>query len=272
MNLLFSVNRDYLEHLKECIYSISKFKVSEGYDIYILNSDFAQNDLAELEDVFKEDNIRFHYIYVNSRKISTFPKTKRYPEEIYYRIYAKEFLPDTIDRILYLDADTIVINSLETIYHIPFEDNYYLACTHVRKLLNKVNLIRLGISDECPYINSGVLLINLKKLREEQNLEKVEQYVEKYKNFLVLPDQDIITALYGKKVGILDSMKYNLSDRMITVHNTTPGNFKIDQEWVKNNTVIIHYYGKQKPWNENYKGILDKFYQENKRGLENTRS
>ena len=36
----------------------------------------------------------------------------------------------------------------------------------------------------------------------------------------------------------------------------------IDLDWVRKNAVIIHYYGDNKPWKENYKGILNVFYDE----------
>ena len=59
-------------------------------------------------------------------------------------------------------------------------------------------------------------------------------------------------------------MKYNLSDRMLSFYNADPSHKKIDLEWVRENTVVIHYYGKQKPWKKNYLGILNVFYREMK--------
>lgn len=120
------------------------------------------------------------------------------------------------------------------------------------------------MEEESTYINSGVMLMNLSELREKQNIKEVMSFVEKKRRYLTLPDQDIITALYGNKTGILDTMKYNLSDRMLSFYNADPSHKKIDLEWVRENTVVIHYYGKQKPWKKNYLGILDVFYREMK--------
>lgn len=78
----------------------------------------------------------------------------------------------------------------------------------------------------------------------------------------ILPDQDIITALYGEKVKLVDTMRYNLSDRILTFYNANPKNEKVDLEWVKSNAVVIHYCGKNKPWKDGYVGILDVFYKE----------
>ncbi len=48
-----------------------------------------------------------------------------------------------------------------------FQGNYFLACTHIRKVLNKINRIQLGIKKKYPYINSGVMLMNLEELRKK---------------------------------------------------------------------------------------------------------
>ena len=82
-----------------------------------------------------------------------------------------KYLPDNIDRILYLDSDTVVINKLNELYNMNFEDNYFIAATHIGKAVHKFNEMRLGIKQDEPYINTGVLLINLKELRKI-NIEK----------------------------------------------------------------------------------------------------
>ena len=261
MNILFSINHGFVNHMRDCIKSIIRFKSSDGYDFYVMHSDLTNDDIEMLHDM-EEKNIRFHLVYVSADKIKDFPQTGRYPAEIYYRIYASALLPDDLDRILYLDADIIVVNPLDELYNMSFDGNYILACTHVRSFLTSVNLRRLGIEEKCPYVNSGVMLMNLDTLRNVQDFHEVEQFVELHKNDLTLPDQDIITALYGQHVGIIDSLKYNLSDRVLAFYNSTPGNYKIDLDWIQNNTVIIHYCGRQKPWNKNYVGVLDRFYKQ----------
>lgn len=254
-----------MEHVINCIRSIVRFPSEDGYDIYILHSDIQEQDQAYFTMQIENKDIRIHFQFVDSAVFMPFPESDRYPRLIYYRIFAASLLPTDVERILYLDGDTIVINPLDELYNMNFEGNYFLACTHVKKFLNKVNQYRLGMEEESTYINSGVMLMNLKELREKQNIKEVMSFVKKRKRYLALPDQDIITALYGKKTGILDTMKYNLSDRMISVYNADLSHQKIDLEWIRENAVIIHYYGKQKPWKKPYLGILDVFYQELKK-------
>lgn len=97
-------------------------------------------------------------------------------------------------------------------------------------------------------------------LRQNLDLEEIRQYALNHQHTLILPDQDILTALYGNNVKILDSLLYNLSDRTLFSHNANPKNEKIDLAWVSENSVVIHYFGKNKPWDSLYAGILDTFY------------
>lgn len=267
MNILFTINREYMEHVIDCIRSIVRFPSDDGYDIYILHSDIQEQDQIYFRSQIENRNTTVHFQFVEPSFFAAFPESDRYPRLIYYRIFAASLLPPDVDRILYLDGDTIVINPIDELYKTDFEGNYFLACTHVKKFLNKVNRYRLGMEEENAYINSGVMLMNLSELREKQNIKEIMTFVEKRKRYLALPDQDIITALYGNKTGILDTMKYNLSDRMISVYNADLSHRKIDLEWIRKNTVIIHYYGKQKPWKKTYLGILDVFYWEIKEKL-----
>jgi lipopolysaccharide biosynthesis glycosyltransferase len=268
MNLLFTVNRGYIGHVMDCIHSIVRFYSEDGYDIYILHSDLQEEDQEYVSKQIENPKVRLHFQFVDPELFASFPESERYPRLIYYRIFAAAFLPEDLDRVLYLDGDIIVINPLDELYQMKFNGNYFFACTHVKKFLNKVNQYRLGMKEERNYINSGVLLMNLRELRKVQMREEVLSFVDKRKRYLTLPDQDIITALYGNKIGIIDTMRYNLSDRMLSLYNSDLSHDKIDLDWIRQNTVIIHYYGKQKPWKKSYLGKLDIFYHELKKQKE----
>ena len=57
-------------------------------------------------------------------------------------------------------------------------------------------------------------------------------------------------------------MRYNLNDRVLNLYNMDPLNRPVDLAWVRENAVILHYFGKNKPWKEGYIGILGGLYWE----------
>ena len=169
-------------------------------------------------------------------------------------------MPQTLDRILYLDPDIIVNGSVKELYNIPMDSYYFAAASHIGGFMQKINEIRLDMDEESPYINSGVMLMNLERLRNEQNFDDVFTFIEKRKNFLILPDQDVISSLYGSKIYALDSFRYNMTEKLFRTHSLFEKDLNL--EWVKKNSIIIHYCGRNKPWKNNYSGQLNVFYNE----------
>ena len=261
LNLLFAINHGYISMFLDCMRSILKNGGEDRYAVYLLHSDLTDADQAAITDSLGS-GADVHFVPVDPALFDGFPESSRYPRQIYYRIAAPLLLPPDLDRVLYLDADLVVINPLRTLYDQPFDGAYYLGCTHIRKFLSKLNQARLGVEQEVPYINTGVLLMNLPALREHLRMEDVRAYANEHKAALLLPDQDILSALFGDRIKLVDPLRYNLSDRILSFHNADPAKTHIDVDWVRANTVIIHYCGKNKPWAEKYHGVLDVFYHE----------
>ena len=261
MNLLFAINQNFTDLLCNCILSIVKNGGEDHYNAYILHSDLQDEDKKKIQ-LSTGEQMQCHFIYVEEAAVAGFPESSRYPKQIYYRLLAPLLLPVGLDRILYLDVDLVVINPLKDLYYMDFEDNYYIACSHIKNLLTKFNQMRLGVDGNVPYINTGVMLMNLDSLRKVLTLEQIQKTAEEKMRIFMLPDQDLLTVMYGDKIKLADTMRYNLSDRMISYYNADPRHEKLDLEWVRKNAVIIHYYGKNRPWKDKYSGILDVFYWE----------
>lgn len=262
MNLLFAINKKFTELLCGCIRSIVRNGGAEHYDVYILHSDLGEEEREHITSKTGE-TVTCRFIEVDEAIFEGFPERNRYPKQIYYRLASPLLLPKELDRILYLDVDLVVINPLTELYNMDFEGNYYIACSHVKEFLTKVNQVRLGVEDNVPYINTGVMMMNLPLLRSDLTIEQIRSTAQKKMRSFMLPDQDLLTVMHGEHIKLTDTMRYNLSDRSLNLYNADPQNEPLDLQWVRENGVIIHYYGKNKPWNENYNGILDVFYKEN---------
>ena len=261
MNILVSVNSKYVNQLNILLNSIKYSNKEEKFDIFILHRNLNDEDKEKIVEALDVNRFTLKYIKISDSEIEKFPIVeKRYPEEIYFRLFASKYLPEDIDKVLYLDADTIVINNLKNLYETDFEGNYFVAATHIKKVLHKFHEIRLDIKEDEPYINTGVLLINLKLLRKIDVEKIVKEYIKNNSKKLLLPDQDIVTALFGNKIKLVDELKYNLGERVLTLYNINNSKNKLTLKWIKENTVIIHFYGRNKPWNKEYIGALDVFY------------
>ena len=174
---------------------------------------------------------------------------------MYYRIFAAKYLPEALERVLYLDPDVVVNGPVRPLYETPMGDCLFAAASHVRELFRRVNELRLDMDERSPYINSGVMLMNLSRLRAEQREDEVFDYIERHSSALLLPDQDVLSGLYGPRILPLDPLRYNMTERLAALRGLEP-------DWVRQNSVLIHYCGRNKPWKKHYAGRLGFFYQD----------
>ena len=186
INILVAINKNYSKHLNILLNSI-QYSNKEGiFNIYILHKNLSmKDDINIITRNLDMEKFNIFPIQIPDSEIDNFTVyEKRHPIEIYFRLYAAKYLPNTLDRILYLDSDTLVINPLSELYEMDFEDNYFIAATHIKKVIHKFNELRLNIDENSAYINTGVLLINLKKLRDVPVEKDVLNFLKKYEKKL----------------------------------------------------------------------------------------
>ena len=262
MNILVTLDKGYLTQLCVMLKSLMMNNQESLVHVYVLHQSLTDNQLLEVKNSVDEDRLTLIPIQVTEDMVALFPTSKRYPSEMYFRLFAYNYLPSHLDRILYLDPDIVIINSLKELYHMPFDQLYFMACSHVFKGGQKLNSIRLKMPKDTPYFNSGVILMNLPLLRDKMDMKAIFDYVIQNRIRLFLPDQDVFSVLYGKYTKLLDTLVYNLSDRYKILYDLRQGKKedKITPEWINNNSVIIHYCSRNKPWKPYYRGILGQYY------------
>lgn len=255
MNILVTLNRGYLYQLCVMLSSLIKSNPDTEFDVYVMNASLTEADFEAVRQRIPVDKCRLIDIKTGENEFADAPITDRYPREMYFRIFAAKYLPESLDRILYLDPDIVVLGSVKELYETKLDGYYYAAASHVKEVMRMINKIRLGMDDEGPYINSGVMLMNLELLRSSQSEEEVYNYIRDNEKLLILPDQDVLSGLYSDKIYPLEPLRYNMTERLMMYHMMTPEN-------VRNISAIVHYIGRNKPWKDSYIGKLGVFYEE----------
>ena len=98
--------------------------------------------------------------------------------------------------------------------------------------------------------------------RKEIIPEQIFQYVEQHGKELILPDQDVLNAMYGDKILPLEDAVWNYDARNYSNYMLRSGGV-YDMPWVMQHTAILHFCGKEKPWHPLYLhrfGILYQHY------------
>lgn len=144
-----------------------------------------------------------------------------------YRFKIIDYAPSDTDKILYLDGDMIVTESLDELFATDLQ-NYIAGAVEEKGAFQAQNL-QLKSKQ---YFNAGMLLINLNELRNYDLLQRAAEYYTENKDKIVSHDQDILNGLWDTKIKFLDQ-KYNVPSFVKKFKNPS----------------IIHYTGfVKKPW------------------------
>ena len=259
MNILVTINANYLKPLQVMLKSMFLNNPQEDFHVYLIHSSLKEEELAALDHFITRHNHQFTAVTIPDDYFNDAPVPMHYTKEMYYRLLACKFLPSALERILYLDPDIIVINELRSLYDLDLSGYLFAAAYHKRIPIKELNRIRLNAYEMEEYYNSGVLLMNLVRQREVIDEQEIFKYVEKYRNRLILPDQDVLNSLYAKGIKPISEIKYNYDTRFY-IYYRLMSKGEVDMDYVINNTSILHFCGKKKPWHKNYRGMFHALY------------
>ena len=246
MNLLFSIDDRFWRQMLTVLNSIRLNSQSCQIDVYVIQSQKLAHT-KEIKQICELWGMHYHPIVIKDEEFDQAPVTDRYPKTIYYRLLAHQYLPKQLHRILYLDADVLCINDVGSLYDTDLDGYLYASAIHtgLTGTTEVINKIRLQNFDADGYYNSGVLLMNLDLIRQRVHAEDIYEYIREH--VLLLPDQDVLNALYGKDIKTVPDQLYNFDAHKGQTYETISfGEWTLD--WVIKHTVILHYCGRHKPW------------------------
>jgi len=260
ISILVSLDENYLPQLHVLLTSLRINNPGESLELYLLYSELTNRGLAAVERHCAFAGYAFHPVQVEDTLFRGAPTTRQYPREMYYRLLAPQLLPDTMQRVLYLDPDILVINPLRPLWETDLKGNLFAAAAHtgLTELSNSVNRVRL--KSESDYYNSGVLLMDLATGRQAIEADELFRFVADHRDELLLPDQDLLNALFSDRILPLDDALWNYDVRNYSSYLLRSAGER-DLRWVMQNTAILHFCGKAKPWKPRYMYRFGLLYQ-----------
>lgn len=253
MNILVSANDQYIFPLKVMLTSLLETNNFEHNNIYFIYSSVQQCNVDDIRQ-YVEENFDATVVphLINSDDFREFPVSHHFSIETYYRFLAQNIIPQTEDRVLWLDADMIVKKSLKEFYYQDFQRKHLVVCKSINKnpqmLLDKL---------QCPpgtvYFNAGTILFNLNLIRNI-TLKDYYQYFIENKSRITWLDQDILNGMFALKTKIDDFKIYNMQMFSEDIFSTD------EKRHINKDTAIVHYIGSVKPWHSCYKNSCSKYW------------
>lgn len=268
MNIFVALDSNYIHPLCVMFNSLAKTNAGNSFDIYVAYSSLTEDDFENMNKALGNLDARIHRVLVDDNIFAGAPVLDRLSKATYYRLLIGDILPESVDKLLYLDPDIVINKDLSELYDIDLEGNVLAGGTHLYGFNEWVNFHRLRVSRKrrIHYINAGVLLIDLNAWRKTITLKQILDFIQKKIRYLLLADQDVVNVLFADKLMRIDERLYNIDEKtFVYFTKKSAKDQRIDLDWVRKNSVVIHFNGKHKPWNEpEYKGVLGEFYEKYK--------
>ena len=174
-------------------------------------------------------------------------------------LLAPLLLPDSVDKILYLDPDILVINAVRPLWETALDGCAFAAASHsiVPDMVDDVNRMRLRTDHA--YFNTGVILMDLNLARRLVSTDDIFQHVREHSAELLLPDQDVFNSLYGIFTKQVDDVVWNYDARRFSAYKLASGG-KYSMDWVMENVAVLHFCGTQKPWKPSHSSRFSALY------------
>jgi lipopolysaccharide biosynthesis glycosyltransferase len=260
LNILVTINAAYMLPFKVMACSLVLNNLSSDVTFYLLHSEgLSRNNVDSLRSFCSQLGAGCKALQIDDSVLDGARTSKRYPKEMYFRLLAPRLIND-VERIIYLDPDTLIINPLDSLVRLRLRKNacFAAAChTGVSEQIAKpINNVRLGTAGG--YYNTGVIMMDLPRARGIVLPEDIFNYVSEHSG-TILPDQDLFNALYGSYTQEVDDALWNYDPRSYSQYRMLSGGER-DMDWVIANTSVIHFCGSRKPWRTNARTRLETLY------------
>jgi lipopolysaccharide biosynthesis glycosyltransferase len=209
--------------------------------VYLIHTGLPSSSLTLLSSI-----VEVHSIIPTAEQLAAAPRDAHFPPEAAVPLLLADLLPRELERVLFLDADLLVLDDLVTLWETPLAGHVLAAvrdsavplCSSPRAVKDWGEL---GIHADAPYFNGGVLLIHLERWRQRHITARARHYLESAREPVDFLHQEALNAAMWNDWKSLDP-RWNL----IASHAGRSHDPSASPAWRQPG--IVHFAGRMKPW------------------------
>ena len=239
--IFFLIDDSYAPFLAVALNSaIKNSDPQRNYNAIVLYQDLGADNISRLQSL-QTENFKIELMPIRANmealddRMSNRLRCDYFTLTIYFRLFIPSMFPQ-YDKGIYIDSDVVLTDDIAKLFDIDIGENYIGACNDL-SIADIPPLVAytekaVGVNAK-EYINSGVLLMNLKKMRDDDLEGHFLSLLNKYHFDSIAPDQDYLNAMCNGKI-------YYLEEKWDTMPN--------DAKPMLTETSLIHYNLFSKPW------------------------
>lgn len=255
VNILFTLNDAFVPQVATCMGSIMRtLNEDDTCHFYLFSDGISQQNKEKLHQFVTDEGNKLTIVELeNLESYFDFQvDTNGWASVVLARLLVDKLLPKEVDRIIYLDGDTLVLENIRELWEVDLEGKVLGMCPEPTASSERREGLNLGTYT---YHNAGVLLIDLKRWRSKSIGTIIFDYYKEKNGELFANDQDALNGALKEEIktlsiaynyfNIFDVYPYHTLEKL-----SRPSTFISKEEFVKirKQPRIVHFLGEERPW------------------------
>jgi lipopolysaccharide biosynthesis glycosyltransferase len=245
VNIVCTIDEGYAQHCGVMLQSLFTNNPGVTFTVFLLTDGLSESSRERLDAVARGFGQHIQRDDIDPAVLRHAPVDGHVSLATYFRLLIPQLLPAGVHKALFLDSDLIVRGGVTELYEQPI-DGYPVAA--VANPFGVREMDRLGIPRSAGYFNAGVLLLNLRRWRDEDISGQALRYIAERRDRLRWWDQDALNATVRGR-WLRCPPTWNAQEAVFRAHQ--PFDLHASSEELREaraNPRIVHFAGSSKPW------------------------
>lgn len=201
MIIACTIDNNYIRHCAVMLRSLRLANPSESISVYILHGVIDPSERARLAAYLGEFLPSVSFLQLDEQMLAGFPVFGHISLATYFRLLLPAALPHAVEKVIYLDSDLIVVDSLQGLWESPLEE---CSIGAVEEHNQEFDRHRLGLAEGSLVFNAGAMLIDLGRWRRDNILATGLAFARSHPERIKHWDQDVLNSLLEGRWRPLD--------------------------------------------------------------------
>lgn len=249
IHLACAAERDYIPHSAAMLLSALDHTGDAELSIHYMHPpELPRAERDELAEMVTREGGRISFLELADEAVAGFPIEGFTRKATWYRVFLPELVPEA-DRMIYLDADVIVLDDLAPLWRTELAGQLLAAVTNVPQWDHVGRPEAIGMASKSEYFNAGVLLLDLERMRAEGTSSELREFVIENAERLEWRDQDALNLLLGRRRLPLHP-RWNVMNSILLFPWASDVFGPTAVQQARSNPAIRHFEGPSlnKPW------------------------
>lgn len=249
MDIVFCTDNNYVMPCGITMVSLLENNKGEDVTIHIVGLNLTDESKGILKNITDKYKAQIHFYKMDESYLGKFDLSMDGGRHIsittYISLFLSEVLPESLKKVLYLDCDLMIMDNLADLWNTDM-DNYALGGVMDRPMFEAKTYQELKYDSKYPYVNAGVMLMNLDYWRKHDIQPKLLKYATENFDNIHRYDQDIINGVLYASTLVLP-IRYNMHNFFFW-RNCNAHQFQDQLSGALKKPAIIHFTTSMKPW------------------------